>query len=212
MADAVEQRGKKPAGFHTLVRFLPMLWPKGETELKARVIAAVVLVLTGKAATLVMPFAYKAVIDRMSGASVAFGVVAMLETTERPFDKVSDYAGLWNERAGLAALMTLFLLSLGGFPPFAGFIAKWYVFSAAVRAGENWLAIVGVLSSVVSVFFYLRIVVMMYMTSADAEPRVPPDPGMAAAALVVSAAAVLYLGVMPARVMDWAARSMGTIF
>jgi len=78
MAEAAEQQDKKQAGFQTLVRFLPMLWPKGETELKARVIAAVVLVLAGKAATLVMPFAYKAVIDRMSGPAVAFGVVVML--------------------------------------------------------------------------------------------------------------------------------------
>ena len=78
MAEAAERQEKKQAGFRTLVRFLPMLWPKGETELKARVIAAVVLVLAGKAATLVMPFAYKAVIDRMSGPAVAFGVVAML--------------------------------------------------------------------------------------------------------------------------------------
>ena len=58
--------------------------------------------------------------------------------------------------------MTLFLLSLGGFPPLAGFIAKWYVFSAAVKARLHAvLAIIGVLTSVVSVFFYLRIVVMM---------------------------------------------------
>ena len=78
MAQAAEQKDKKQAGFQTLVRFLPMLWPKGQTELKARVIAAVVLVLGGKAVTLVMPFAYKAVIDRMSGPAVAFGVVAML--------------------------------------------------------------------------------------------------------------------------------------
>ena len=78
MAGTAEQQNTKQAGFHTLARFLPMLWPKGETELKARVIAAVVLVLAGKAATLVMPFAYKAVIDRMSGAAVAFGVVATL--------------------------------------------------------------------------------------------------------------------------------------
>jgi ATP-binding cassette, subfamily B, heavy metal transporter len=62
----------------TLIRFLPMLWPRGETELKARVVAAVVLVLAGKAAVLLMPFAYKAVIDRMSAGAVAFGVVAGL--------------------------------------------------------------------------------------------------------------------------------------
>jgi ATP-binding cassette subfamily B protein len=79
MASAEEQHEEKAkGGFHTLVRFLPMLWPKGETELKARVIAAVVLVLAGKAAVLVMPFAYKAVIDRMSGPAVAAGVVTGL--------------------------------------------------------------------------------------------------------------------------------------
>ena len=69
--------------------------------------------------------------------------------------------------------MTIFLLSLGGFPPMAGFIAKWYVFSAAVKAGYTWLAIIGVLTSVVSVFFYLRIVVMMYMTPTDDAGAVP---------------------------------------
>ncbi len=78
MAEAAKEQDKKQAGFQTLVRFLPMLWPKGETELKVRVIAAVVLVLAGKAATLVMPFAYKAVIDHMSGPAVALSVVAML--------------------------------------------------------------------------------------------------------------------------------------
>ena len=56
------------------------------------------------------------------------------------------------------------------FPPTAGFIAKWYVFTAAVKAGYYWLAIIGVLTSVVSVFFYLRIVVMMYMSPAAAPP------------------------------------------
>jgi NADH-quinone oxidoreductase subunit N len=142
----------------------------------------------------------------------AFGVVAMLETTDRPFDKISDYAGLWNERPSLAALMTLFLLSLGGFPPFAGFIAKWYVFSAAVRAGENWLAIVGVLSSVVSVYFYLRIVVMMYMTPADRPAGGSEIPLAARVALIASAAAVFYLGIFPARVIEWASRSIATIF
>src|SRR5215213_9075373 len=73
-ADTDQARGS----LHTLLRFLPMLWPKGEGELKARVIAAVLLVFAGKGAVLVMPFAYKAVIDRMSGEGVAFGVVAGL--------------------------------------------------------------------------------------------------------------------------------------
>jgi len=78
MADRADKQEQKAAGFQTLVRFLPMLWPKGEAELKTRVIAAVILVLAGKAVVLAMPFAYKAVIDRMSGPAVAFGIVAAL--------------------------------------------------------------------------------------------------------------------------------------
>ena len=77
MASATPET-KPNGGFRALVRFLPMLWPQGELQLKARVIVAVILVLAGKAATLLMPFAYKAVIDGMSGRTVAFGVVAGL--------------------------------------------------------------------------------------------------------------------------------------
>jgi NADH-quinone oxidoreductase subunit N len=141
----------------------------------------------------------------------AFGVIALLDTAEWPNDQVRDYAGLWNEHPALAGLMTVFLLSLGGFPPMAGFIAKWYVFSAAVKAGYYWLAILGVLTSVVSVFFYLRVVVMMYMTTTESPARVLPVPKFAGAALIVSAILVLYLGILPTRVLDWAAASIRTI-
>ena len=142
----------------------------------------------------------------------AFGVIALLDTAEWPNDQVKDYAGLWNDHPVLAGLMTIFLLSLGGFPPMAGFIAKWYVFSAAVKAGYYGLAIIGVLTSVVSVFFYLRIVVMMYMTPTESPARFPQVPALAGAALVVSALLVFYLGILPARVLDWAAASIATIF
>jgi NADH-quinone oxidoreductase subunit N len=142
----------------------------------------------------------------------AFGVIAVLDNADRPNDRVQDYAGLWNDHPALAALMTIFLLSLGGFPPLAGFIAKWYVFSAAIKAGYTWLAILGVLTSVVAVFFYLRVVVMMYMTPSDAPARFPAVPGIAGFALVVSAVLVLYLGILPTRVLNWAAASISTIF
>ena len=142
----------------------------------------------------------------------AFGVIAVLESGDRANDQVRDYAGLWDEHPVLAGLMTLFLLSLGGFPPMAGFIAKWYVFSAAVKAGYAGLAIIGVLTSVVSVFFYLRVVVMMYMTPTDSPARFPVVPKVAGLALVVSAILIVYLGILPTRVLDWAAASISTIF
>jgi NADH-quinone oxidoreductase subunit N len=142
----------------------------------------------------------------------AFGVIALVENTGKANDRVRDYAGLWNDHPGLAVLMTIFLLSLGGFPPMAGFIAKWYVFNAALKAGYNWLAIIGVLTSVVSVFFYLRIVVMMYMTANESTAKFPAIPRMAGLALVVSAILIVYLGILPTRVLDWAAASISTIF
>ena len=94
----------------------------------------------------------------------ALGIVALLGTPQNQHDTLRDFAGLWRSRPALAGLMTVFLLSLGGIPPTAGFIGKWYIFTAAIREGHYWLATIGVLTSVVSVFFYLRIVVMMYMT------------------------------------------------
>jgi NADH-quinone oxidoreductase subunit N len=142
----------------------------------------------------------------------AFGVIAVLDNADRPNDQVRDYAGLGNDHPALAAMMTVFLLSLGGFPPMAGFIAKWYVFNAAVKAGYNGLAIIGVLTSVVSVFFYLRIVVMMYMTPSDGAGRFPVVPKAAGLALAVSAILILYLGILPTQVLDWAAASISTIF
>ena len=109
--------------------------------------------------------------------------------------------------------MTIFLLSLGGFPPLAGFIAKWYVFSAAVKAGYTWLAIIGVLTSVVSVFFYLRIVVMMYMTPSRSRPLgSPPCPESPASRWSSRRFSCFYLGILPTRVLDWAAASISTIF
>jgi NADH-quinone oxidoreductase subunit N len=142
----------------------------------------------------------------------AFGIIALLGSRERPNDDLRDYAGLWYSHPALATLMTIFLLSLGGFPPTAGFIAKWYVFSAAVGSGYYGLAIIGVLSSVISVFFYLRIVVMMYMSERDARPLPAPITSMSMAALAISVIAVLYLGVLPTRVIDIAQASVATIF
>ena len=106
----------------------------------------------------------------------------------------------------------MFLLSLGGFPPTVGFIAKWYIFSAAVQQGYYSLAVIGVLTSVVSVFFYLRIVVMMYMTEESSAPPRPAISIPAMAALGFAMLATFYLGVLPARVINYALQSIQTIF
>jgi NADH-quinone oxidoreductase subunit N len=144
----------------------------------------------------------------------ALGIVALLGTPQNEHDQLRDFAGLWNSRPVLASLMTIFLLSLGGFPPTAGFIGKWYIFTAAVQEGHYWLAIIGVLTSVISVFFYLRIVVMMYMSEGapEAEAGRPLVSAPAMAGLALATLAVLYLGVLPTRVIDLARDSIATIF
>ena len=142
----------------------------------------------------------------------AFGVLAALSTHDRPHDDVRDFAGLGRERPGLAAVLTVFLLSLGGFPPTVGFVAKWYIFGAAVQANLIGLAVLGVLTSVVAVFFYLRIVVMMYMTPERAPNHRPAVPAVALAGLLIALIAVFYFGVMPGRLLSLAAESVASIF
>jgi NADH-quinone oxidoreductase subunit N len=160
---------------------------------------------TGKAAVLFYLLTYA--VSNLG----ALGIVALLGSAQNQHDQLRDFAGLYRSRPGLAALMTVFLLSLGGFPPLAGFIGKWYIFSAAVQEGHYTLAIIGVLTSVVSVFFYLRIVVMMYMTEG-AETVRPRLPATAVAGLALATIAVFYLGILPTRVLDLALASISTIF
>jgi NADH-quinone oxidoreductase subunit N len=142
----------------------------------------------------------------------AFGVIGLLATRDRANDDLASVAGLANRHPGLAAVFAVLLLSLGGIPPTAGFVGKWYIFSAAVRAGDYGLAIIGFLTSVVSIFFYLRVIVMMYM----AEPGDAPEPPAPSRAAVVTLAAALvvtfYLGILPASILEVAERSIGSLF
>jgi NADH-quinone oxidoreductase subunit N len=142
----------------------------------------------------------------------AFGVIALLGTRDQANDELRDYAGLWHTHPALAALMTVSLLSLGGLPPTVGFIAKWYIFSAAVSAGYYGLAIIGVLTSVISVFFYLRVVVMMYMAEREGAAMPARVGGIGLTALAVAIVAIFYLGILPTPVLDLAAESIATIF
>jgi NADH-quinone oxidoreductase subunit N len=148
----------------------------------------------------------------------AFGLLAGLATRDRPHDEVRDFTGLGRERPGVAALLTVFLLSLGGFPPTVGFIAKWYIFNAALQehlvtqqSNLVWLAIIGVLTSVVAVFFYLRIVVMMYMSEEKAAAHRPAFSALATVGLIVAVAAVFYLGILPGDLLAVAADSVSSI-
>ena len=114
----------------------------------------------------------------------AFAVVVALAQKGQDCERVEAFAGLAHRRPGLAALMTLFMLSLAGIPGTVGFIAKFTIFAAAVNADVIWLTILGLLMSVVSVFYYLRLPVLMYMRepSDEGAPRREVASGEAAGA------------------------------
>jgi NADH-quinone oxidoreductase subunit N len=131
-------------------------------------------------------------------AAGAFAVVAALERREGPeADDLQRYAGLSARHPLLAAAMAIFMVSLGGIPPTAGFIAKLVVFKAAVSAELYTLAIVGVLTSLAGAYYYLRVVVWMYMRPAEAGEPEAARSSAAALALAIGALAVVALGVLP---------------
>ena len=125
----------------------------------------------------------------------------------KPVEGIADLAGLARTDPGLALIFAMQFLSLAGLPPLAGFFAKFYVFSAALKADLVGLTIIGVINSAVAAYYYLRIIVVMYMRESREEIPVRGIPLGLGTALVVSLAATIYLGVLPGRVLDYALAS-----
>jgi NADH-quinone oxidoreductase subunit N len=137
----------------------------------------------------------------------AFGVVGALERREdetRGFAwDVDRFSGLAQRRPGWAVAMALFMLSLGGVPPLAGFMGKLFIFRSAVDSGLIFLVVVGVLTSAVGAYYYLRVVVYMFMRPPPEQATLPGPQWGTELALAVTAAAVVLLGVAPALVNHW---------
>jgi NADH-quinone oxidoreductase subunit N len=127
----------------------------------------------------------------------AFGSVMLVSGRGEERTRLSDYTGLARTSPLAAGLMTLFLLSLAGLPPTAGFIAKVNVFTAAIGAGYWVLALIGVLASVAAAFFYIRVIVLMYMQEPADRPLEQEPAGVTGTVLAVPAIATLLLGVFP---------------
>lgn len=132
----------------------------------------------------------------------AFGILSSLARDNREPLSLGDVAGLGVRRPAVAAALTVFLISLTGVPVSAGFVGKFYLFRAAVDAGYVSLALVGVVMSVVSAYYYLRVVVFMYMREAEDAPTWAPVSLWSGAGLVAAVAAVLGLGVYPGPVLE----------
>ena len=151
----------------------------------------------------------------------AFAVIVALANRGQDSDRIGDFAGLAESRPGLAALMTLFMLALAGIPGTGGFMAKFALFGAAVEAGQVNIIIIAVLASLVSVFYYLRLPVAMYMREPGEEkPRAELSSGEWAV-LAICAVAVILLGIFPnnesgdflswLRALDWSRESIALL-
>ena len=134
----------------------------------------------------------------------AFAVVSHFASAGERYVTLEDYEGLGRSSPLLAATLTIFLLSLIGIPVTGGFFAKFYVFSAAVKANLIWLTIIGVVNGGVGAYYYLRIIVMMYMRESRKAVPVTPVPVALGVALAACLAATLYLGIFPSRVLQFA--------
>jgi NADH-quinone oxidoreductase subunit N len=135
----------------------------------------------------------------------AFAIVTFVEREDDKNLNLDDYVGLSRQQPLLALLMAVFMFALAGVPPFAGFFGKYYVFFAAIKAHMTWLAVIGVLASLVSAYYYLRIVMLMYFREGQAD--VVTRPSRAALVVVLACAiAVLVIGLFPSFIVQIAQR------
>jgi NADH-quinone oxidoreductase subunit N len=137
----------------------------------------------------------------------AFAIVSHLASTNEKYVTLADYTGLGRRSPLLAAILTIFLLSLIGIPVTGGFFAKYYVFSAAMQAHLIGLVIIGVINSAIASYYYLRVIVYMYMRDERVEVPVARIPASLGIGLAISLIATIYLGVLPGRVLGYALQS-----
>jgi NADH-quinone oxidoreductase subunit N len=139
----------------------------------------------------------------------AWSVVIALEKKEEKGLAIADYAGLGRKHPSLAAAMTVFMLSLVGFPPTLGLVGKFYLFRAVLSGGYTWLAIIGVVTSLISAYYYLRIVVTMYMK--DGEPEAESETWLG---LTTGATAVItvVVSLVPQFLFAWASEAVLKLF
>ena len=139
----------------------------------------------------------------------SWGVVIALEKAEGEGLSIADYAGLWKKYPWLAAAMAVFMLSLTGLPPTLGLIGKIYLFRAVLEGGVTWLALVGVITSLISAYYYLRVIIIMYMK--DGDPQVTRETWLE---IAIGACAVLTVvfSFIPQTLFAWASQAVLSLF
>jgi NADH-quinone oxidoreductase subunit N len=138
----------------------------------------------------------------------AFAVVTYFSGKGERWVNIEDFAGLAERQPAMAAMMTIFLLSLIGVPLTGGFFGKFYIFKAALDANLVWLTVLGLLNSAVAAYYYLRILVVMYMNEpGEAAKDLPPAGVAMKVAVYASALGTLALGIFPGWLLDFATKS-----
>jgi len=211
------------------VRFVPVLWALAVLTMVVgnfaalaqrnikRMLAYSSIAHAGYILLALVPFAWSGVMRHAVAAGLfylvayavanfgAWAVVVALEKAEGKGLDLEDYAGLARKYPALAVAMAVFMFSFAGMPPTVGFVGKFYLFRTAIEAGFVDLAVIGVLTSLVSVYYYLRVVVYMFMRSGEPEARQEPWLALTWGGMAV---AVLVLGLFAAPVFRWAAQAL----
>ena len=141
----------------------------------------------------------------------AFGVLMALKDGDSANENYSDLAGIGFKRPFLGMTMSIFMLSLAGFPPLGGFTAKFYLFRSAIEADHTALAVIGVLNSLLSVIYYLRVIVMMYMEEGTVEGKSFTAAPYLYVAITITVLGTLYLGIAPALSLDLSRLSFASL-
>lgn len=165
-----------------------------------------------------------AALTQLGASSAVFYLIAYLVTNLAAFgvvvtfwritgtDEIGSYAGLSRRAPGLALVLLVAILSLSGMPPFGGFVAKVFVFAAAVNANMVWLAVVGVLNSIIGLFYYLTVLKVVYLYRSDDEDRPLPITRPYAIALVVLCIAIIIVGTLFGPWFNWSSTAAAAMF
>ncbi|MFO7970924.1 MAG: proton-conducting transporter membrane subunit, partial [Desulfobacterales bacterium] len=141
----------------------------------------------------------------------AFGVVALLGKEEGEYDQISDYAGLGFKYPMMGVAMSIFMFSLAGVPPSAGFMGKFYIFTEGIKAGYVWLVIFGAINSIISIYYYLRVVVVMYFKPSEGLVTMPKPSRTTVLALAIACWGVLLMGIFPTYFWSFATNCVFTL-
>lgn len=232
----------KAAGFAVLLRFMLAVFPAIEAEwVTLLAIIATVTMTVGNLLAIPQTnikrlLAYSSIahagyamiglvaLSSFGTATVIFYLIGYVVTNITAFavvilfarsagsDEIVDYAGLSRRSPGLALVLLVALLSLGGMPPLAGFVAKFYVFAAAIESGWIWLAFVGVLNAIIGLYYYMTILKVVYLYRSEDENKPIAIPRSYALVLMICVIAILAIGTLSAPWLDWSVNSALSLF